>query len=392
MKFYEHQAKEMMSEFNIPVPPGRVAATAAEAVHAFHELGDKEVVLKAQVYAGGRGKAGGIQRATSDEQVRSVAESMFDMKLVTAQTGEQGVNVKRLLIEPAVVIERELYAGIALDRSRQQLVFMTSQEGGVEIENAARRSPEKIHKEFIDPAMGLQIFQARRMAFVLGLADNANKQAVRCFSNLYKAFIHFDCSLLEINPLVVTSAQNVLALDLKMNIDDNALYRQKEAVDIHVEEEIDPLEKKAASFHLNYIKLDGSVGCMVNGAGLAMATMDLVKNAGAQPANFLDVGGAASAETIANGFRIILKDENVKTILVNIFGGIVRCDRVAQGIVDAAQKVGLTVPVVVRLAGTNADEAFEILKKSDVDIFVASTLNDAAQKILNSLNQSKEKE
>ncbi len=390
MKFYEHQAKEMIARFEVPVPPGQVAFTSAEAVQAFHDLANNEVVLKAQVYAGGRGKAGGIKRASSAEQVRSVSESMLGMNLVTAQTGARGVNVKRLLIEPAVSIERELYAGIVLDRSRQQLVFMTSQEGGIEIERVAKESPEKIQKEFIDPAMGLQIFQARRMAFALGLEGNANKQAIRCFLNLYKAFIHFDCSLLEINPLVITDEQNVLALDLKMNIDDNALYRQKDAVEMHVEEESDPLEKEAASFHLSYIKLNGSVGCMVNGAGLAMATMDLVKTAGAQPANFLDVGGTASAETIANGFRIILADKNVKTILVNIFGGIVRCDRVAHGIVDAANKVNLNVPVVVRLAGTNAERAFEILKKSNVDIIIAPTLNQAANEILNALYQFQE--
>lgn len=390
MKFYEHQAKEMIARFEVPVPPGQVAFTSAEAVQAFHDLANNEVVLKAQVYAGGRGKAGGIKRASSAEQVRSVSESMLGMNLVTAQTGARGVNVKRLLIEPAVSIERELYAGIVLDRSRQQLVFMTSQEGGIEIERVAKESPEKIQKEFIDPAMGLQIFQARRMAFALGLEGNANKQAIWCFLNLYKAFIHFDCSLLEINPLVITDEQNVLALDLKMNIDDNALYRQKDAVEMHVEEESDPLEKEAASFHLSYIKLNGSVGCMVNGAGLAMATMDLVKTAGAQPANFLDVGGTASAETIANGFRIILADKNVKTILVNIFGGIVRCDRVAHGIVDAANKVNLNVPVVVRLAGTNAERAFEILKKSNVDIIIAPTLNQAANEILNALYQFQE--
>lgn len=390
MKFYEHQAKEMIARFEVPVPPGQVAFTSAEAVQAFHDLANNEVVLKAQVYAGGRGKAGGIKRASSAEQVRSVSESMLGMNLVTAQTGARGVNVKRLLIEPAVSIERELYAGIVLDRSRQQLVFMTSQEGGIEIERVAKESPEKIQKEFIDPAMGLQIFQARRMAFALGLEGNANKQAIWCFLNLYKAFIHFDCSLLEINPLVITDEQNVLALDLKMNIDDNALYRQKDAVEMHVEEESDPLEKEAASFHLSYIKLNGSVGCMVNGAGLAMATMDLVKTAGAQPANFLDVGGTASAETIANGFRIILADKNVNTILVNIFGGIVRCDRVAHGIVDAANKVNLNVPVVVRLAGTNAERAFEILKKSNVDIIIAPTLNQAANEILNALYQFQE--
>jgi len=385
MKIHEYQAKEILARHGVPIQKGKVAFTPDEVEKVARELNVDKLVLKAQVHAGGRGKAGGIKLVNSAEEAKTVSEKMFGMKLVTHQTGAEGKIVRRLLITEAADIERELYVGIVLDRAKSQLVYMVSTEGGVEIEKVAAETPEKILKEYIDPAVGMQAFQARKIAFALGLKGALLRPAVKTFMALYDAFIANDCSLAEINPLVVTKDNQILALDVKINIDDNALYRHPEIQEMRDLDEEEPHEVEASKYHLNYIKLDGDVGCMVNGAGLAMATMDIIKLAGAEPANFLDVGGGASVETVENGFRIILSDKNVKAVLVNIFGGIVRCDRVANGIIEATKNVGVDVPVVVRLAGTNADIAADILEKSGLDLLVANDLSEAAQKVVEAL-------
>lgn len=387
MKIHEYQAKEMLARYGIPVQKGAVAFKPREVRRIAEKMALPLIVLKAQVHAGGRGKAGGIKLVHSAAEAEEAAGKMFGMKLVTPQTGAEGKIVRRILVTEAAEIERELYAGIVLDRARRQLVFMASQAGGVEIEKVAEESPEKIIKEYVDRAAGLQPFQARRMAFALGLTGPLFRDAVKLFVALYEACIQCDASLLEINPLVVTPDQKLLALDVKLNIDDNALFRHPDILAMRDIGEEDPLEVEASKSSLNYIKLDGNVGCMVNGAGLAMATMDIIKLAGAEPANFLDVGGGASAETVENGFRIILSDRNVRAVLINIFGGIVRCDRVARGVIEASKKVGIPIPVVVRLAGTNAEEAALLLQQSGMNFGVASDLAQAAELVVAALNK-----
>ncbi len=387
MKIHEYQAKELLARYGIPVQRGAVAFKPREVRRLAEKMALKEIVLKAQVHAGGRGKAGGIKLLHSPAEAEDAAAKMFGMRLVTPQTGAEGKIVRRILVTEAAEISRELYAGIVLDRARRQLVFMVSQAGGVEIEKVAEESPEKIIKEYVDRAAGLQPFQARRMAFALGLTGPLFREGVRLLLALYEACIQCDASLLEINPLVVTPDQKLLALDVKLNIDDNALFRHPDIQEMRDTGEEDPLEVEASRSNLNYIKLDGNVGCMVNGAGLAMATMDIIKLAGAEPANFLDVGGGASAETVENGFRIILSDRNVRAVLINIFGGIVRCDRVARGVIEASKKIGVTIPVVVRLAGTNAEEAALLLQQSGMNFGVARDLAQAAELVVAALNK-----
>jgi succinyl-CoA synthetase beta subunit len=385
MKIHEYQAKEILRKFEVAIPKGKVAFTVEEAVSAAREIGGNTWVVKAQIHAGGRGKGGGVKVAHSIDEVSKLASQMLGMRLVTHQTGPEGKIVKRLLIEQGVNIARELYAGIVLDRSTSMNVIMVSTEGGVEIEKVAEETPEKILKEYIDPALGLMPSQARKLAFGLGLSGDAFKNGVKFLTALYRAYLETDASLAEINPLVLTKEGDVFALDAKINFDDNALYRHEEIASLRDFDEESPLEVEASKYHLNYIKLDGNVGCMVNGAGLAMATMDIIKLAGGEPANFLDVGGGANVETVANGFRIILSDPNVKAILINIFGGIVRCDRVAQGVIGAAKQVSVNVPVVVRLEGTNAKEGATLLEQSGLNFVVAKGLKDAAEKVVAAL-------
>jgi len=381
MKIHEYQGKEILRKYNVAVPNGKVAFSIDEAVRVAEGLGGNVWVVKAQIHAGGRGKGGGVKVAKSIEEVRQLASQILGMTLITHQTGPEGKVVKRLLIEQGVSIARELYVGVTLDRASSRNVVMASTEGGVEIEKVAAETPEKILKEFVDPAIGFQQFQARQLAFGLGLSGDTFKNAVKFFSFFYKAYESMDCSLAEINPLVVTMEGDVLALDAKMTFDDNALFRHPELLPLRDLDEEDPLEVEASKSNLNYIKLDGNVGCMVNGAGLAMATMDIIKLAGGEPANFLDVGGGANAQTVEAGFKIILADHHVKAVLINIFGGIVRCDRVATGVVEAAKKVHVSIPVVIRLAGTNADLAADILKNSGMNFLVASSLKEAAEKV-----------
>jgi succinyl-CoA synthetase beta subunit len=386
MNIHEYQAKEILRKYNVAVPRGKVAFTAEEALAAAQELGGKIFVVKAQIHAGGRGKAGGVKIAKSLNEAKELASKMIGMKLVTHQTGPEGKEVRRVLIEEGIDIARELYLGIVLDRSVSRLVFMASTEGGVEIEKIATEKPEAILKEYVDPKIGLQPFQARKIAFGLGLEGDQVKNAVKFITSLYRAFTESDASLAEINPLVVTADGKVLALDAKMNFDDSALFRHQEIQEMRDFNEEDPLEVEASKNHLNYIKLDGNVGCMVNGAGLAMATMDIIKLTGGMPANFLDVGGGANVDTVRNGFKIILSDANVKAILINIFGGIVRCDRVAKGIIEAAKSIELNIPMVIRLAGTNAEEAAELLQNSGMNFEVAQTLEQGAKKVVGALN------
>ncbi|MEK6565994.1 MAG: ADP-forming succinate--CoA ligase subunit beta [Bacteroidota bacterium] len=381
MKIHEYQGKEILKKYGVPVPLGRVAFNSDEAVRAAEAIGGTVWVVKAQIHAGGRGKGGGVKLARSIDEVRQCSSEILGMRLVTHQTGPEGRIVKRVLIEEGMNIAKELYVGITLDRSRSQNVVMASKEGGVEIEKVAAESPEKILKEYVHPGAGIQQFQARRLCFGLGLTGEAFKNGVKFMLALYKAYESTDSSLDEINPLVITQEGRVLALDAKINFDDNAFFRHPEFVELRDKDEEDQLEVEASGSNLNYIKLDGNVGCMVNGAGLAMATMDIIKLAGGMPANFLDVGGGASAKTTEAGFRIILKDPHVKAILINIFGGIVRCDRVASGVVEAAKNIEVKVPIVVRLAGTNADLAAEILKNSGLSFLVAGNLKDAAEKV-----------
>jgi succinyl-CoA synthetase beta subunit len=381
MKIHEYQAKEILRKFNVPVPVGKVVFSPEDAVKAAKEIAGNIKVVKAQIHAGGRGKGGGVKVAKNIPDVRKYAKQILGMTLVTHQTGPEGRVVKRLLVEQGVNIDKEMYVGITLDRAQSKNVVMVSTEGGVEIEKVAAETPEKIIKETIDPAVGMQAYQARKLAFGLGLEGIQFKNAVKFLLALYKAFDSTDASIAEINPLVVTKEGDVIALDAKMNFDDNALYRHKDIVEYRDFEEEEPLEIEASKYDLNYIKLDGNVGCMVNGAGLAMGTMDIIKLAGGEPANFLDVGGGANKETVANGFKIILSDPNVKAILINIFGGIVRCDRVAQGVINAVKEVKVEVPIVIRLEGTNAEEAAELLAKSKMNFEVASTLEDAANKV-----------
>ena len=385
MKIHEYQGKEIFKKHNIATPNGIPAFTVEEALEAYNSLKSDIVAVKAQIHAGGRGKGGGVKIAKNKDEAEKHIKNIFGMNLITHQTGEEGKKVERLYLESGVDIRSEFYAAITLDRSKEMDVFMVSTEGGVEIEKVASETPEKIIKIWIDPLVSIKSFQIRKLAKGLGLDGNAFKEACFIFSRMYECYQKTDASILEINPLVITKDDKVIALDSKFNFDDNALFRQKEILEMRDFTEEDKMEIEASNFNLNYIKLDGNVGCMVNGAGLAMATMDIIKLAGGEPANFLDVGGTASAETVKNGFRIILADENVKSILINIFGGIVRCDRVARGVVQAVEELGLNVPVIVRLNGTNSEEAKEILSNSDVSVIAASGMKDAAEKAVKAI-------
>ena len=381
MKIHEYQAKELFRTFGIPVPRGSAVFSASEGRAAAEGLGTLPVVVKAQIHAGGRGKGGGVKLAHSLDEAEKLASEMLGMTLVTHQTGPQGKVVKKLLIEEGLNIARELYLGIVPDRATASLVVMASEAGGMDIEEVAARTPEKIIKQRIRPTEGLQPFNARALAYELNLEPDVLKQFTGLVGKLCDLFIRRDCSLLEINPLVITGDKQLIALDAKINFDDNALFRHKDLQAYRDLDEEDPLEVEASRYNLNYIKLDGNIGNMVNGAGLAMATMDIIKLAGAEPANFLDVGGGASAEMVENGFRIILSDRNVKGVLINIFGGILRCDVLASGVVEAAKKVGIKVPVVIRMEGTNVDEGRRILKESGLNLFVARDVWDAAGKV-----------
>jgi succinyl-CoA synthetase beta subunit len=381
MKIHEYQAKQILSKFGVTTPRGDVAYTPEEARGVAEKLGGT-VVVKAQIHAGGRGKAGGVQIAKDAKEAERVAHEMLGKTLITPQTGPEGRVVRRILIEEGLDIARELYLGMVIDRATTRPVMMASSEGGVEIEVVAAEHPEKILKEYVDPSIGFQSFQARKLAFGLGLDATLVNEATRFLSALYRAFETSDASLAEINPLVITRDGRILALDAKMNFDDNALYRHKDIRELRDLDEEDPLEVKASSYNLNYIRLEGSVGCMVNGAGLAMATMDLIQYAGGSPANFLDVGGGANEEQVRRGFEIILSDPHVRAVLVNIFGGIMRCDIVANGVVAAARTLGVKVPVVVRLEGTNVELGQKILRESGLNFTVASGMKDAAEKIV----------
>ncbi len=392
MKVHEYQGKEILSRFGVAVQPGKIALSVEHAVLAAEELqketGKDLFVVKAQIHAGGRGKGGGVKLARGTEEVREHASNILGMLLKTHQTGPEGQEVRSVLIAVAVDIENEYYVGVTLDRQKSMPVIMVSTEGGVEIETVAERTPEKILKTWIDPAVGLQAYQTRELAFGLGLSGTPFKKTIKFISALYKAYEQSDCSLAEINPLVLTEQGDILAIDAKINLDDNAMFRHPDLAELRDLNEEDPLEVEADAHDLNYVKLDGNVGCMVNGAGLAMATMDIIKLAGGEPANFLDVGGSASSETVEAGFRIILKDPNVKAILVNIFGGIVRCDRVARGIVEAAGKMDINMPLIVRLQGTNAEEGVAILDESELDVLTAVLFQEAADKVTQALDSA----
>ncbi|MFB6248688.1 MAG: ADP-forming succinate--CoA ligase subunit beta [Salinibacter sp.] len=389
MKLHEYQAKGILRDYDVPVPRGIVAETVDEAVAAAERLRREEeaalFVVKAQIHAGGRGKGGGVKLAESIDEVRTHADAILGMNLVTHQTGEAGQKVRKILVTAGVDIEQEYYLGVTLDRERSMNVIMVSTEGGVDIETVAEESPEQIHKEAVDPSLGLRPFHARQLAFAMDLEGDAFKQAVSAITGLYEAFEETDSTLAEINPLVRTAAGDIAAVDAKINLDDNALFRHPDLEEMRDLHEEDPTEVEAGEHGLSYIKLDGNVGCMVNGAGLAMATMDIIKLAGGEPANFLDVGGSASAETVEAGFRIILKDPNVEAVLVNIFGGIVRCDRVAKGVIQAAKNVDIEVPLIVRLQGTNAEEGKVLLDESDVTVESAVLLKEAADRVTKAL-------
>ncbi|TVQ83874.1 MAG: ADP-forming succinate--CoA ligase subunit beta [Micavibrio sp.] len=387
MNIHEYQAKELLRQRGIPVPAGHVAYTAEEAVAAAEKLGGEVYVVKAQIHAGGRGKGGGVKVVKSLDEVREAAEKMIGMQLVTHQTGPKGKEVLRVYIEEGCDIARELYLGLLVDRATSRVTVMASTEGGVDIEEVASTAPEKILKVAIDPATGIQPFHCRKIAFGLGLEGEQIKKAAALISGIYKAFMELDASILEINPLVVTGSGDVMPLDAKMNFDENALFRQKEVEKLRDESEEDPAERKAKDHELNYVKLTGNIGCMVNGAGLAMATMDIIKLYGGDPANFLDVGGGATKERVTEAFKLILSDPNVEGILVNIFGGIMRCDIIADGIVAASREMGLTMPLVVRLEGTNVDKGKEILKQSGLNIIAADNLADAAQKVVHAVRE-----
>jgi len=380
MKIHEYQGKELFKKHQIKIPVGIPAFSIEEALKAYDLLDSDIVAIKAQIHAGGRGKGGGVKIAKNKDEAENHIRNILGMKLVTHQTGPKGKKVERLYIESGVNIKQEYYAAITLDRNTEMDVFMVSTEGGVEIEKVASESPEKIIKIWIDPLVGIKHFQLRKLAFGLGINGTAFKEAIDTFSKMYDCYQKNDAILLEINPLVLTTDNHIVALDSKFNFDSNGLFRQSDIREMRDLSEEDEMEIEASKYSLNYIKLDGNVGCMVNGAGLAMATMDIIKLAGGEPANFLDVGGTASAETVKNGFRIILSDKNVKSILINIFGGIVRCDLVAKGVVQAVKELGLNVPVVVRLQGTNAEKGKNLLAESGLSIIPADGMKDAAEK------------
>ncbi len=381
MKIHEYQAKELFRKYGVPVPEGRVAFSADEAVEAAGTLGGYPVVVKAQIHAGGRGKGGGVKLAQSEAEVKSLAGEIIGMNLVTHQTGSRGQEVKKVLVEQGLNIAKELYLSIIPDRAIAKIVIMASEAGGMDIEEVAAKSPEKIIKVAINPLQGIQPYHCRQVAFDLNLPSASMKSFVALLKNLYRLFVDYDGSLVEINPLVLTSDDAVIALDAKITFDDNALFRHKDILEYRDLDEEDPLDVEASKFNLNYINLDGNIGNMVNGAGLAMATMDLIMLSGAEPANFLDVGGGASAEMVENGFRIILSDSSVKGILLHICGGILRCDVLAEGVVQAARKTGISVPVVIRMEGTNIEEGRRILAESGLDLITATDLKDAAAKV-----------
>ena len=386
MKIHEYQAKEMFKNYNIPIQDGYIVERKEDIERTIdkvmEDFSTSQVVIKAQIHAGGRGKGGGVKFCSDKETAIGKANDILGMNLVTPQTGKEGRLVKKIMICEAIDIKEEYYVAITLDRVSGKNIFMISKSGGMEIEEVAAKEPEKIVKEWIEPTVGLRPFQAQALAYALDLKGNSLKQAVHIFLQLYQAYTDMDGSLLEINPLVLDNQDNLLALDGKVNFDDNALYRIKNSNELRDLNEEDESEIEASKYHLNFIKLDGNVGCMVNGAGLAMATMDIIKLCGGEPANFLDVGGSANSETVKNAFRIILSDQSVKAVLINIFGGIVRCDRVANGIVEAVKELGLNVPVVVRLAGTNAKEASKILNESGLSLLSANSLKEAAEKVV----------
>jgi succinyl-CoA synthetase beta subunit len=381
MKIHEYQGKEILRKYGVAVPNGEMATTLEEADTAAKQLfseGNAVVVVKAQIHAGGRGKGGGVKLAKSMAEAAAASKAILGMQLVTHQTGAAGQKVQRLLIEAGSAIDRELYLGLVLDRASAQVVFMASQAGGMEIEEVAKDTPEKIYKEYVDPAIGFQPYQARKLAFKLGLAPSQIGEAARFMLGMYRAFIDTDSTLMEINPFITTKDGKLLALDCKMNFDDNAMFRHKDLKELRDISEEDPLEVEASKFALNYIKLDGSIACMVNGAGLAMATMDIIKYAGGSPANFLDVGGGANQEQIENAFGILLSDPNVKAIFINIFGGILRVDVLATAVVAAAKKLNVTLPIILRLEGTNVEEGREIIAASEMKVQIGATMKEAA--------------
>ncbi len=382
MNIHEYQAKEVLRQYGVTTPNGKVAFSVDEAVKAAQDLGTSVCVVKAQIHAGGRGKAGGVKVAKNLDEVRKYAEEILGKILVTHQTGPTGKEVKRLLIEEGCDIKKEYYVGLVLDRKTSRVVLMASEEGGTEIEEVAAKTPEKIFKEIIDPAIGLTGFQARRIAFAINIPKELINKAVKFMTGLYEAFINKDCSIAEINPLVVTGDGQVMALDAKMNFDSSALYRHADIFAYRDLSEEDEKELAASKYDLNYVTLDGNIACMVNGAGLAMATIDIIKHYGGEPANFLDVGGSTNAEKVSEAFKIILSDQKVRGIFVNIFGGIVQCDAIAEGIVEAAKQVKITVPLVVRLEGTNVVKGKQILKDSGISITVADSMADGAEKVV----------
>ena len=382
MKIHEYQGKELLRKYGVAVPRGIVARTPEEAEAAARELGTDVVVVKAQIHAGGRGKGGGVKLAKSPEEAREIAAKMLGMKLVTHQTGPEGTEVRTLLVEEGLPIDKEFYLGVVLDRQSGRPVFMASAAGGMDIEEVAAHEPEKILKEAVDPAVGFRPYQARKLAFGLGLPADLINQAAKFMQTLYAAYEQLDASLLEINPFLLTKDKRLIALDAKVNFDDNAMFRHKDFADLRDLNEEEPLEIEASNFDLNYIKLDGNIACMVNGAGLAMATMDIIKLAGGEPANFLDVGGGASQQRVEAAFRILLADPNVRAVLINIFGGIVRTDMVARGVIEAAKSIGVSVPVVVRLEGTNVEEGRRLIAESGMNFTVAAGMKDAAEKVV----------
>ena len=385
MKIHGYQAKEILRKYNVAVPNGVLISKKSEAAEATKKVGTDVVVVKAQIHAGGRGKGGGVKLAKSPAEAERHSSNILGMTLVTPQTGPEGRLVKKVLIEEGMSIAKELYMGILVDRETSQVLIMASEAGGMEIEEVAAETPEQIIKEMVDPVIGVQPYLARKIAFALNIEGAALKAIIPFIINLYNAFIKEDCSMLEINPLVITSDKRVLALDAKVDIDDNAMFRHKDTLECRDLDEEDPLEVEASKFQLNYIKLDGNIGCMVNGAGLAMATMDIIKLSGGEPANFLDVGGGADEEMIENGFRIILSDPSVKGIFINIFGGILRCDILARGVVAATKKLKIKIPVVVRMEGTNMEEGHQILKDSGLNFAIGNGMKDGAQKVVKAI-------
>jgi succinyl-CoA synthetase beta subunit len=381
MKIHEYQAKAILARHGVPVPQGEVILNAKEAEDAARRLGGT-VVVKAQIHAGGRGKGGGVKVVKGPDEAARMAADMIGMRLVTHQTGPAGQVVQRVLVEQALRIKRELYLGVVIDRSTERPVLMASPDGGVEIEKVAEETPERIFKEFIHPGVGLGGYQTRKLAFALGLEGGQVAQAAKLMTAVYQAFTATDASLIEINPLIVTEEGNLLALDAKMTFDDNALYRHPDIKELRDVSEEEPLEVEASKFSLNYIKLDGTIGCMVNGAGLAMATMDIIKLAGGEPANFLDVGGGANAEQIRNAFKILMSDKSVKAVLINIFGGILRCDVLAEGVIGAVKELGVPVPIVIRMEGTNVEKGKQMLKESGLNFTTADTMSEAAEKVV----------